>query len=106
MTFDVMGLITKISILISIKYLLIIFEKKRLYAEYIQRRCHARVNFMKSIVGQSWDAQAACLLGWIEIFEKCEFQIAWGLKSCVLVPRCHIPNIIELFWRLSPPLFS
>jgi hypothetical protein len=28
----------------------------------------------------------------------CEFQIAWGLKNCVLVPHCtryHIPNIIE-----------
>jgi hypothetical protein len=35
-----------------------------------------------------------------DFFEKCEFQIAWGLKSCVLVPSCHIPNIIEFFWRL------
>jgi hypothetical protein len=46
----------------------------------------------------------AVLLGWIDFFEKCEFQIVWGLKSCVLVPRYHIQNIIELFWRLTPPL--
>jgi hypothetical protein len=36
----------------------------------------------------------ASILGWIDFFEKCKFHIAWGLKSCVLVPRCHIPNII------------
>jgi hypothetical protein len=37
------------------KYLGIIFDKKltwRLHAEYIQRICHARVNFMKSIEGR------------------------------------------------------
>jgi hypothetical protein len=47
------------------KNLGIIFDRKltwRLHAEYIQRRCHARVNFMKSIAGQSWGAHPACLL--------------------------------------------
>jgi hypothetical protein len=39
------------------------------------------------------------ILGWMDFFEKCEFQIAWGVKSSVLVPRCHRPNIIEFFWR-------
>jgi hypothetical protein len=33
-----------------------------MHAEYIQRRCHARVNFMKSIAGQSWGAHPVCLL--------------------------------------------
>jgi hypothetical protein len=33
------------------------------------------------------------ILGWIDFFAKYEFQIAWGLKSCVLVPRCHIPPL-------------
>jgi hypothetical protein len=33
-------------------------------------------------------------------FEKFEYQVVWGLKKFVLVPECHIPNIIELFRRL------
>jgi hypothetical protein len=47
------------------KYLGIILDKKLtwwLHAEYIQRRRYARVNFMKSIVGQSRGAHPACLL--------------------------------------------
>jgi hypothetical protein len=39
---------------LNLNYLGIIFDRKliwRLHAEYIQRRCHARVNFMKSIAG-------------------------------------------------------
>jgi hypothetical protein len=28
-------------------------------------------------------------LGWIDFFENYELQIAWGLQSCVLVPRGH-----------------
>jgi hypothetical protein len=47
------------------KHLGIIFDRKltwRLHAEYIERRCHARVNFMKRIAGQSWGAHPACLL--------------------------------------------
>jgi hypothetical protein len=47
------------------KYLGIIFDRKltwRLHAEYIHQICHARVNFMKRIVGQSWGAHPACLL--------------------------------------------
>jgi hypothetical protein len=47
------------------KYMGIILDRKLtwwLHAEYIQRRRYARVNFMKSIVGQSWGAHPACLL--------------------------------------------
>jgi hypothetical protein len=43
----------------------IIFDRKLtwwLHAEYIQRRCHARVNFMKSIAAQFWGAHPACPL--------------------------------------------
>jgi hypothetical protein len=55
---------------IEFKYLGIIFDRKltwRLHAEYIQRRCHARVNLMKSIAGQSCGAHPACLLVLIKV---------------------------------------
>jgi hypothetical protein len=64
------------------KYLGIIFDRKltwRLHAENIQRRCHARVNFMKSIAGQSWGAHPACLL---VFFIKVLSGLLWNTAEC------------------------
>jgi hypothetical protein len=47
---------------------------------------------------------------WIDFFEQCGFQIVWGHKSFVLVPRCHIQILLNSFgvWPLhfSPEDFK
>jgi hypothetical protein len=40
------------------------------------------------------------------ILKKIDYKVALGLKKFVLVTRCHILNIIELFWRFAPEDFK
>jgi hypothetical protein len=82
------------------KYLGIIFDRKltwRLHTEYIQRRCHARINFMESIEGQSWGAHPACLVVLYKITVRSVIEYEGVCFSGM--SDCHM-RVLELIqWR-------
>jgi hypothetical protein len=75
-----------------------------LSVEYIQRRCHARVHFMKSIAGQSWGAHPAGIVvlykntvrSVIEYGEVCFFGMA----------ACHMRRLERIQWRAGRICFG
>jgi hypothetical protein len=89
------------------KYLGIIFDRKQTWrqpAEYIQRRCHARVNFMKSIAGQSWGAHPACLL--VLYKRTVRFAIEYGGVCFSGMSDCHMRRLERIQWRAGRICFG
>jgi hypothetical protein len=89
------------------KYLGIIFDRKltwRLHAEYIQRRCHARVNFMKSIADQSWGAHPACLL--VLYKSTVRSVIEYGGVSFSGMSDYHMRRLERIQWRAGRICFG
>jgi hypothetical protein len=88
------------------KYLGIIVDRKltwRLLAEYIQRR-HARVNFMKSIAGQSWGAHSACLL--VLYKSTVRSVIEYGGVCFSGMSDCHMRRLERIQWRAGRICFG
>jgi hypothetical protein len=89
------------------KYLGIIFDRKltwRLHAEYIQRRCHATVNFIKSIAGQSWGAHPTCLLRLYK--STVRSVIEYGGVCFSGMSDCHMRRLEQIQWRAGRICFG
>jgi hypothetical protein len=71
--------------------------------KYIQRRCHARVNFMKSI-GQSWGAPLACLL--VIYKSTVRSVIEYGGVCFSGISDCHMRRLERIQWRAGRICFG
>jgi hypothetical protein len=91
------------------KYLGIIFDRKltwRLHAEFIQRRCHARVILMKSIAGQSWGAHPVCLLVLYKSTVWSALEYVGVCFSGMSDSDCHMRRLERIQWRAGRICFG
>jgi hypothetical protein len=88
---------------IEFKYLRIIFDRKltwRLHAEYIQRRCHTRFNFMKSITGEFSGTNPA----FIKVLVRS--VIEYGGVCFSGMSYCHIRRLERIQWKAGRICFG
>jgi hypothetical protein len=79
-------------------------ETWRLHTKYIQRRCRASVNFMKSISGESWRTHPACLL--VLYKSTVRFVIEYGGMCFSGMSDCHMRRLKRIQWRAGRICFG
>jgi hypothetical protein len=86
------------------KYLGIFFDRKltwRLHAEFIQQRCHARVNFMKSIADQSQPVYCMVLYK-----STVRSVIEYGGVCFSGMSDCYMRRLERIQWRAGRICFG